>query len=226
MRVPGWPAWPHTARPARGEPGRHSASALLPRGGAHQARPAWVTIIHGPQDTLSLHINTDARHGHWRGGASICRERGGGNLALSPTCMGTTMRDDDWIEIYDFNSETLTLHYGCKEGTYREFKIKVIDNKTNFIIHQELMQGAQGRRFWTNFGYCENFIYDAVRDCSEDPEVVLDRAGAPFYTAAPNLFSRRASDVGTRPIRTRPHRGDCRCQGPPRTSTGILSPRP
>jgi FkbM family methyltransferase len=121
-----------------------------------------VTIIHGPQDTLSLHINTDARHGHWRGGASICREMGGGNLALSPTCMGTTMRDDDWIEIYDFNSETLTLHYGCKEGTYREFKIKVIDNKTNFIIHQELMQGAQGRRFWTNFGYCKNFIYDAV----------------------------------------------------------------
>ena len=24
------------------------------------------------------------------------------------------------------------------------------------------MQGAQGRRFWTNFGYCKNFIYDAV----------------------------------------------------------------
>jgi hypothetical protein len=135
MRVPGWPAWPHTARPARGEPGRHSASALLPRGGAHQARPAWVTIIHGPQDTLSLHINTDVRHGHWRGGASICRERGGGNLALSPTCMGTTMRDDDWIEIYDFNSETLTLHYGCKEGTYREFKIKVIDNKLYFPLN-------------------------------------------------------------------------------------------
>jgi hypothetical protein len=76
--------------------------------------------------------------------------------------MGTTMRDDDWIEIYDFNSETLTLHYGCKEGTHREFKIKVIDNKTNFIIHQELMQRAQGRRFWTTFGYCKNFIYDAV----------------------------------------------------------------
>ena len=41
-------------------------------------------------------------------------------------------------------------------------KLKYIDNKTNFIIHQELMDVSHGLRFWTNFGYCKNFIYDAV----------------------------------------------------------------
>ena len=58
------------------------------------------------------------------------------------------MRDDDWTEICDFNSETLTLQYGCKEG--REFKIKVIDNKTNFIIHQELT-GSPGLEILDQF---------------------------------------------------------------------------
>jgi FkbM family methyltransferase len=76
--------------------------------------------------------------------------------------MGTHMIDEDCIEIYDFNYDTLTIHYGCKEGKNRKFKIKIIDNKTNFIIHQELMNVSHGLRLWTNFGYCKSFIYDAV----------------------------------------------------------------
>jgi FkbM family methyltransferase len=76
--------------------------------------------------------------------------------------MGTHMIDEDCINIYDFNYENLTIHYGCKEGTNSKFKIKIIDRKTNFIIHQELLDGSHGLRFWTNFGYCKDFIYDAV----------------------------------------------------------------
>jgi FkbM family methyltransferase len=76
--------------------------------------------------------------------------------------MGTHMRDDDCIEIYDFNYDTLTVHYGCKEGKHREFKVKIIDNKTNFILHQELVKVSQSLRFWTDFGYCKSFIYDTV----------------------------------------------------------------
>ena len=72
------------------------------------------------------------------------------------------MRDEDFIEIYDFCYDTLTIHYGCKEGKHGKFKIKIIDNKTNFIIHQELMDISHSLRFWTNFGYCKSFIYDAV----------------------------------------------------------------
>ena len=72
------------------------------------------------------------------------------------------MIDEDCIDIYDFNYDNLTIHYGCKEGKNGKFKIKIIDNKTNFIIHQELMDVSHGLRFWTNFGYCKNFIYDAV----------------------------------------------------------------
>ena len=40
--------------------------------------------------------------------------------------------------------------------------MKIIDNKTHFIIHQELMHISHGLRYWTNFGYCKSFIYDAV----------------------------------------------------------------
>src|SRR5215216_5024578 len=76
--------------------------------------------------------------------------------------MGTNMIDEDRIDIYDFNCDNLTIHYGYKEGKKGKFKIKIIDNKTNFIIHQELMDVSHGPRFWTNFGYCKNFIYDAV----------------------------------------------------------------
>ena len=72
------------------------------------------------------------------------------------------MIDKDCIDIYNFNYDNLTIHYGCKEGKSGKFKIKIVDNKTNFIIHQELMDGSHGLRFWTNFGYCKNFIYDAV----------------------------------------------------------------
>jgi FkbM family methyltransferase len=76
--------------------------------------------------------------------------------------MGTDMMNEDCINIYDFNYDNLTIHYGCKEGKDRKFKIKIIDNKTNFIIHQELMDASSGLRFRTNFGYCKDFIYDAV----------------------------------------------------------------
>jgi FkbM family methyltransferase len=76
--------------------------------------------------------------------------------------MGANMMDEDCIDIYDFNYDNLTVHYGCKGGMNGKFKIKIIDNKTNFIIHQELMDVSQDLRFWTNFSYCKDFIYDAV----------------------------------------------------------------
>jgi FkbM family methyltransferase len=76
--------------------------------------------------------------------------------------MGTHMLDAACIEIYDFNYDDLTIQYGCKESTTGTLKMRVIDNKTNFIIHQELLVVSQGLRFWTNFGYCKSFIYDAV----------------------------------------------------------------
>ena len=72
------------------------------------------------------------------------------------------MVDEHLIDIYDFNYDTLTIQYGCKEDKHGKFKIKIIDNKTNFIIHQELMNLSHGLRFLTNFGYCKSFIYDAV----------------------------------------------------------------
>jgi FkbM family methyltransferase len=76
--------------------------------------------------------------------------------------MGTNMRDEGFIDIYDFDHDNLTIQYGCKEGKNGKFKIKILDNKTNFILHQELMDVSYGHRFRTNFGYCKNFIYDAV----------------------------------------------------------------
>jgi FkbM family methyltransferase len=76
--------------------------------------------------------------------------------------MGTNMVDEHLIDIYDFNYDTLTIQYGCKEDKHGKFKIKIIDNKTNFVIHQELMNVSHGLRFLTNFGYCKSFIYDAV----------------------------------------------------------------
>ena len=56
------------------------------------------------------------------------------------------MRDEDCIDIYDFNYDTLTIQYGCKEGKNGKFKMKIIDNKTNFIIHQEVMYVSHGLR--------------------------------------------------------------------------------
>src|SRR4051812_45845274 len=76
--------------------------------------------------------------------------------------MGTPMSDEDWIEIYDFNYESLTIHYGCKEGTEGKVKMQILDNKTHFIIHQAVLDVSHGLQWWTNFGYCKNFIYDAV----------------------------------------------------------------
>jgi FkbM family methyltransferase len=76
--------------------------------------------------------------------------------------MGTNMSDEDCIEIYDFNCDNLTIHYGCKEGKNGKFKIKILDNKTNFIIHQEVIDVSHGVSLWTNFDYCKSFIYDAV----------------------------------------------------------------
>jgi len=72
------------------------------------------------------------------------------------------MRDEDCIEIYDFNYDNLTIHYGCKEGMDGKVKIKILDNKTHFIIHQEVIDVSHGLRLWTNFGYCKSFIFDAV----------------------------------------------------------------
>jgi hypothetical protein len=83
-------------------------------------------------------------------------------MAISTACMGTNMREEDMINIYDFNYDTLTIHYGCKEDKNGQCKIKVIDNKTNFILHQELLNVSHGLRFLTHFGYCKSFIYDAV----------------------------------------------------------------
>ena len=65
------------------------------------------------------------------------------------------MSDDARIEIYDFNADTLTLQYGCRDGQVNACKMKIIDNKTQGIIHQERRDVAQGQRVWTNFGYCQ-----------------------------------------------------------------------
>jgi hypothetical protein len=72
--------------------------------------------------------------------------------------MGTPMRDEDCIAIYDFNYDDLTIQYGRKAGTTGTLKMKIIDNKTNFIIHQELLDVSHSLRCWTNFGYCKSFI--------------------------------------------------------------------
>jgi hypothetical protein len=76
--------------------------------------------------------------------------------------MGTHMSDEDCIEIYDFNYDALTIQYGCKEGKHGKVKMKILDNKTNFIIHQAVIDVSPGVRLWTNFAYCKSFIYDAV----------------------------------------------------------------
>ena len=76
--------------------------------------------------------------------------------------MGTNMSDEDCIEIYDFNYDTLTIQYGCKEGKNGKFKIKILDDKTNFIVHQEVIAVSHGVRLWTSFDYCKSFIYDSV----------------------------------------------------------------
>jgi FkbM family methyltransferase len=116
----------------------------------------------GPYDTLRLTTDPEARHNHGLDGASKGLAMGGVNTAISTAYMGTTMSDEDWIEIYDFNYENLTIQYGCKEGKHGKYKIKILDNKTNFIIHQEVIDVSPGVRLRTNFGYCKSFIYDAV----------------------------------------------------------------
>ena len=57
---------------------------------------------------------------------------------------------------------SLTIQYGRKAGTTGTLKMKIIDNKTNFIIHQELLDVSHSLPCCTNFGYCKSFIYDAV----------------------------------------------------------------
>jgi FkbM family methyltransferase len=90
--------------------------------------------------------------------------------------MGTHMIDEEFIDIYDFSYDTLSIHYGCKAGRDGQYKIKIIDNKTNFILHQELINISQGLRLWTNFGYCKSFIYDAVTVVFEwDGQKILEQ---------------------------------------------------
>src|SRR5215471_12586623 len=72
------------------------------------------------------------------------------------------MRDEASIEIYDFNYDTLTISYGCPAGTHGKCKMKILDNRTHFIIHQEVLDLSPGVSWCTNFGYCKRFIYDAV----------------------------------------------------------------
>ena len=72
------------------------------------------------------------------------------------------MSDEGCIEIHDFNYDTLTIQYGCKEGKHGKVKMKILDNKTNFIIHQEVIDVSPGVRLGTSFAYCKSFIYDAV----------------------------------------------------------------
>jgi FkbM family methyltransferase len=99
------------------------------------------------------------------------------------------MIDEDCIDIYDFDYNNLTIHYGCKEGKNGKFKIKIIDNKTNFIIHQELMDVSHGLRFWTNFSYCKDFIYDAVTVAFEvDGTKVLEQQYVINSTPPNNAF--------------------------------------
>jgi FkbM family methyltransferase len=40
--------------------------------------------------------------------------------------------------------------------------MKILDNKTNIILHQEVIDVSPGLRRRTKFAYCKSFIYDAV----------------------------------------------------------------
>ena len=48
-------------------------------------------------------------------------------MAISTACLETNMMDEECINIYDFNYDTLTIEYGWKEGKHGQFKIKIID---------------------------------------------------------------------------------------------------
>jgi hypothetical protein len=135
-----------------------------------------------------------------------------------------------------------------KDHKVHLFRVEVSTRRTDFVVTNDLTQDSteatqeacgfrwkieqlhrEGKQV-TGLERCQcrkariqrNHIGCAfLGDCSKTPEFDMDRAGAPFYTTGPNVFSRGASDVWTGRIRARPYRGDCRCQGPPSTSTGM-----
>jgi len=80
------------------------------------------------------------------------------------------------INIVTIDKEASKVIYSCDTNKIENFKIKIIDPSTGFIIYQEDLSLEGGCEYWTDFSYYKNFITEKIKIIFEqDSHIILEQ---------------------------------------------------
>jgi hypothetical protein len=106
-----------------------------------------------------------------------------------------SIKNESLIEINKFDSNELYFEYFIKKEFKDRIKLKIIDDTTGFILHQEILSLSLNVNFWTAFKFCKGFITDSVSIIFEsNGKILLNKKFTVYEEKNINVFSNLSFD--------------------------------
>lgn len=71
--------------------------------------------------------------------------------------------DQNIIDVIEFDKKSLTVHYKLKNGFSGNYKIKMIDEKTNGFFYYENLHLEPNVTYWNSCPFIKDYIYNNVK---------------------------------------------------------------
>jgi FkbM family methyltransferase len=94
------------------------------------------------------------------------------------------------INVVQFDKTSLTVHYILQDGVAGNYKIKMVDEKTNGYFYYEDMYLEPNITYWSSCPFILNYIYKNVKIIFEfDNQIVFEKSYVVYDTINKNCLS-------------------------------------
>lgn len=74
-----------------------------------------------------------------------------------------TLIQEQIIDVIQFDKDSITVHYKLKHGVSGNYKIKMIDEKTNGYFYHDNLHLDPNITYWTSCSFIKNHIYNKIK---------------------------------------------------------------
>ena len=94
------------------------------------------------------------------------------------------------INIVQFDKTSLTVHYKLQDGVAGNYKIKMVDEKTNGYFYHENLNLEPNITYWSSCPFIKDYIYKNVKIIFEfDNQIVFEKSCVVYDTNNKNCLS-------------------------------------
>ena len=94
------------------------------------------------------------------------------------------------INVVQFDKTSLTVHYKLQDGVAGNYKIKMVDEKTNGYFYQENLNLEPNITYWSSCPFIKDYIYKNVKIIFEfDNQIVFEKSYVVYDTNNKNCLS-------------------------------------